>query len=408
MKKIITLLLLLPTALLQAQRTAHTAVSAFTVSITSVTQTVCSEDFLKIYYRVSTPYNAGNLFRVELSDANGSFATPTVLRTFAATNSGVVSAQALPGVTPGTGYRVRISSTAPVTTSSDNGSDITIKGLTTVNPVPNQFLCAFMPTDPVTFSGTATTYTWTNDNTDLGLPASGSGDIADFISQNSTGLTQTSRIKVVPQASGNLCAGKPMVFVYKVKPFPEITTPLPDQFFCRGQVTAPLSFSSNVAGATFTWENDNTSTGLAASGTGTLPSFTTTNPTNGTITSEIVVAASANGCDGDALLFRYQVGDCRNTPVYNGDAANARQLLSAALTVAPNPVRSTLRIAYTGTAAQLTVSIADASGQPLLPARSFSGNATTLDVSGLLPGSYYVQVSDPRTGTTVQKLIVKL
>jgi len=60
---------------------------------------------------------AGNQFIVELSDASGSFGSPTTLTTTASTTSPVNVSLALPTTAAGESYKIRIRSTAPATTS---------------------------------------------------------------------------------------------------------------------------------------------------------------------------------------------------------------------------------------------------------------------------------------------------
>jgi len=61
---------------------------------------------------------------VELSNAAGSFASPSTIGTLTATGSGTVTAT-MPTTAQGTGYRVRVVSTNPAVTGSNNGSNIT-------------------------------------------------------------------------------------------------------------------------------------------------------------------------------------------------------------------------------------------------------------------------------------------
>ncbi|WP_345258593.1 hypothetical protein, partial [Flaviaesturariibacter amylovorans] len=61
------------------------------------------------------------------------------------------------------------------------------------------------------------------------------------------------------------------------------------QTLCAGSATQAVTFTSPVAGTTFSWTNSNTAIGLAASGGGDIASFlaqnNTANPTiAGTIT----------------------------------------------------------------------------------------------------------------------------
>ncbi|HMQ77766.1 MAG TPA: hypothetical protein PKE21_16900, partial [Flavobacteriales bacterium] len=71
-------------------------------------------------------YGAGNTFSVELSDASGSFASPTVIGTVNSTASGSIACSIPFGTPAGTGYRVRVSSSSPAQLSADNGVDLVI------------------------------------------------------------------------------------------------------------------------------------------------------------------------------------------------------------------------------------------------------------------------------------------
>ncbi len=79
--------------------------------------------------------------------------------------------------------------------------------------------------------------------------------------------------------------------------------------FCPLQITQAINFTSTPGGAssTFFWANTNTAIGLGAGGSNSLPSFTTANPGNGSITAIILVHASFNGCTGPDSAFTITV-----------------------------------------------------------------------------------------------------
>ena len=64
--------------------------------------------------------------------------------------------------------------------------------------------------------------------------------------------------------------GSSQTFTITVNPSPTVTAP-GDQVVCNGASTAAVSFSGT--GTSYTWVNDTTSIGLAASGTGDIASF---------------------------------------------------------------------------------------------------------------------------------------
>lgn len=85
-------------------------------------------------------FTAGNVYTAELSDASGSFAAPLVIGTLPSTaNSGTISATVLGSVNNGSGYRIRVNSSAPALVSVDNGADLTVHSL------PNVTLGSFSP-----------------------------------------------------------------------------------------------------------------------------------------------------------------------------------------------------------------------------------------------------------------------
>ncbi len=102
------------------------------------------------------------------------------------------------------------------------------------------------------------------------------------------------------------------------EPRPEITTFLQDTVYNSGEVVSPLSLTSDVAGATITWTNSNPAIGLAASGTGDIPSFTAINTSANPITATITVKASKE-CAGASQTFTITVNSKFNiTYDYNG------------------------------------------------------------------------------------------
>ena len=61
---------------------------------------------------------------------------------------------------------------------------ITVNPTPTVAAVSSQMVCNGGTTTPVSFSGTATSFTWSNDTPGIGLAASGTGDIGSFTAVN--------------------------------------------------------------------------------------------------------------------------------------------------------------------------------------------------------------------------------
>ncbi|RYY98060.1 MAG: T9SS type A sorting domain-containing protein, partial [Chitinophagaceae bacterium] len=112
---------------------------------------------------------------------------------------------------PGT-YTVTYTVAASGGCAATATTQVTIMPQVSVNPVPNQDLCVGMASGTVTFSGTATSFTWTNSNPAIGLAASGSGNIASFVPT----ATGAASIRVTPQGPAGTCPGKSFVFHIRV------------------------------------------------------------------------------------------------------------------------------------------------------------------------------------------------
>ena len=84
----------------------------------------------------------------------------------------------------------------------------------TVNDPADVSYCHNQLTTPIVFTGTATSYIWTNDNPSIGLAASGVGDIPAFTAINTGSTAQVANITVTP--SNGVCAGEPQTFTITV------------------------------------------------------------------------------------------------------------------------------------------------------------------------------------------------
>jgi gliding motility-associated-like protein len=183
----------------------------------------------------------------------------------------------------------------------------------TVNPEPvvtaitNKEFCAGESINiPLLSNVGGASLTWTNDNTSIGLGASGSGDIAYVAPVNNTGSDMIGTITAIATKNSCVSAGaNAKTFTITIKPTP-IVNPLSNITVCSGESISAILFGSNVAtgGVTFNWTNDNTAINLLASGTGDIPSFTAaTNTTGSPIVANISVTGTKNTCVGPAKTF---------------------------------------------------------------------------------------------------------
>ncbi len=100
--------------------------------------------------------------------------------------------------------------------------------------------------------------------------------------------------------SANGCTNTQTVDV-TVNPQPVINLPVgADQTLCTGSFSNAVALGSGVAGANFTWVNDNPAVGLVASGSGDIPSFQGTNGGNTPISATLQISAQTPAGCSDA------------------------------------------------------------------------------------------------------------
>ncbi|MEO7307598.1 MAG: PKD-like domain-containing protein, partial [Ferruginibacter sp.] len=191
---------------------------------------------------------------------------------------------------------------------------ITVNPTGQVNQPGNQVVCNGAQTTLITFTGTATTYNWTNDNTSIGLGASGTGNIAAFAGINTGTSPVIATITVTPiSTSGGIsCSGPSKTFTITVNPTGQVNQP-GSQTLCNGSNTTAITFATNNTGGTTTyaWTNNTTSIGLAASGNGNILSFvavnTGTSPVIATITVTPTFSNGGANCPGASKTFTITV-----------------------------------------------------------------------------------------------------
>ena len=149
---------------------------------------------------------------------------------------------------------------------------ITVNPTPTMTPIVDQYLCAQTNTQPVIFTGNASSYTWANSNPNIGLGSTGNGNIAAFTTINNSASIITSNITVIPYFTyaGKTCSGNQELFELNILPTP-ILNSISSLTVCSGTSTTPIIFSGNATN--YSWINNNSSIGLDSIGTGNISSF---------------------------------------------------------------------------------------------------------------------------------------
>ena len=195
---------------------------------------------------------------------------------------------------------------------------ITVNPTGEVDQPASQVVCNGDNTTTVTFAtvntGGVTTYTWTNNDISIGLAASGTGNIPSFVATNPGTAPVVATIIATPHFSngGKMCDGPAKTFTITVNPTGEVDLPA-SQVVCNGENTSAVTFTTTSTGGvtTYTWTNNNISIGLAASGSGNIPSFVATNPGTAPVVATIIVTPhfsyGGKTCDGPTKTFTITV-----------------------------------------------------------------------------------------------------
>ncbi len=262
--------------------------------------------------------------------------------------------------------------------------------LITVNPTPviaaiaDNYFCNNTPSGTIAFSVTpvSSTVTWINNNTGIGLAATGTGNIVSFVTTNYTNpkIPVSALIKVAPvYTSNNIgCPGDTVSFKIYVLPFISIAT-IPNEVKCTGALIpafTPVPDTGTFAGigVTYSWTVTGTGTTLT-NGTGAqIPSYTTINnsATDAITTITVTPQYTYNGktCSGNPSFYTITVKPATASANAGADAVlcnAATANLSAAIVNGTTGIWSQL-----GTTATIVAPMQ---------------NSTV--VNGLLPGTIY-------------------
>ena len=256
-----------------------------------------------------------------------------------------------------------ISASITVTPSANGCSGTPLTFLISVNPTPsanipvNQVVCNGAASTAINFTGTFATITWTNNHPEIGLAASGSGDIGTFTCLNAGSNPIVATITVTPHfsLSGPGCDGIPTSFTITVNPIPAVNA-ITSQTLCSGASHASILFSTSATGGspTFNWTSSN-DVGFGTSGSGMIPSFTATNAGLTPITATVNVTASMNGCTGAVTSFTITINPAptvnqpTNQAVCNNGLTTAIHFTGTATSFAWTNSNNTIGINGSGT-----------------------------------------------------------
>jgi hypothetical protein len=207
-------------------------ISAQTITTGTISgSTFCSGSAVSVPFTKQGGFNPSNIFTAQLSDASGSFASPVAIGTLASNTGGTIPATIPLSTISGTGYRIRVVSSIPPVTGSDNGTDLTIETTPSILPMTATAITdiGFSVTPVNGIDGivpAGTTYSWpapvvtggmTGGAASSGTPASITGTLT-----NLTSTPQTATYTVTP-TSGS-CTGSTFTLTVTVNPITNLYT----------------------------------------------------------------------------------------------------------------------------------------------------------------------------------------
>ena len=350
-----------------------------------IAQNLCVGEILNVDFDTT---NTGGVSGYTWTNDNSSIGLPLTgsgdISTVTMTNSSSVSQIATITVTP-TFDNEGISCSGPTKTFT-----ITINPAAQVDPVDSETFCDGDSTTPITFTTSntsgATTYSWTNDNTSIGLVAAGSADIGSFPVTNSSTIPQVATIVVTPTYTfnGKDCAGSPETFQITVNPSAQVEQP-DSLLLCEGEIVPTINFTTlnTVGTTTYNWTKDNVNIGIAtANGTGDISSFTALNSTGtpqvATITVTPTYTYNSIPCVGTPKIFTITVN-----PSAQVDPIGPTTVCAGDLTPAINfSTLTTLgTTTYSWTNSNTTIGSILASGTGNIPAFSATNTSTIPQVA---------------------------
>jgi len=258
-------------------------------------------------------------FSSNVTDATFSWTNDNIATGIPASGSGNINVTAAENLTGSNEVStIEVTATKDGCASSVKTFQVTVKPKPILNAQSSIEVCAGDLVSEIVLtdnSSGASTISWTATNaSNIGLASSsGNGNIPAFTANTNNG-TSTITSNVTVTSIWNNCVSNQLTFQIELKPTP-IMNAISNDELCAGDIYS-VNFGNSLGATTnYNWTNDNTSIGLAASGSGDNITFTaSTNNTGSPIVANIIVTPSNNLCQGPSESFTLTLNP---TPVIN-------------------------------------------------------------------------------------------
>jgi len=251
----------------------------------TVGSSFCACSIVNVPFTSTGTFIAGNTYTAQLSDAVGSFATPTIIGTLlSVANTGTIACT-IPCATPtGTAYRIRVISSTPAVIGSDNGVNITINAVVvpsvTIAAVPSGAICAG---DAVTFTatptngGTTPTYQWQVNGVNVGGATSSTFTSSSFVNGDLVTVIMTSNALCASPITDN---SNTITIIVSASVPASVNITSTSSIICAGDaVTFTAAPTNGGAAPSYQWQVNGVNAGTNS------PSFTSSALSNGDVVS---------------------------------------------------------------------------------------------------------------------------
>lgn len=160
----------------------------------------CACDTLDVPFTSTGSFTAVNIYTAQLSDSAGSFAAPISIGTLVSTfNTDTITCAIPCGTLAGTGYLIRVISSNPAVSGSDNGVNITINvivvPIVSISTIASAALCidtAVVFTASPANGGTTPIFQWQRNGSNVGTNSAVYTTSGSFMNGEVIGVTLTS------------------------------------------------------------------------------------------------------------------------------------------------------------------------------------------------------------------------
>ena len=351
-----------------------TTLSSITTDAIATTN-LCAGQALNVSFSGNGPANSGNTYTAQLSSSTGSFTSPVSIGTLTSTSAtGTIACTIPAGTAQGTAYRIRVVSSNPTVTGSNNGTNLAVyRALGSTGSISGPSSVCQGQTG-VVFSTTAvtnaTTYSWSLPTGYTITSGSGTTSITVSIASNAAGGNAT----VTPS---NPCSTGTASTAFAIA-----VSPLPS---AAGSITGPAQPCQSSSGNTY-------SVPVIANAT----SYSWTLPSGGSIntglgTNSISVAYNSTASSGAITV--QGVNSCGSGTA--SSLAVIAQPAPAVPVISVSPATS----ACTGSSIQLSISAASGIQYQWRRNGTNISGATGSTYSATTSGTYDVVASIPPKGS---------